>query len=150
MLDEVSWRIYLPWSRHMYKVMWFCHLLHTSAVKHLEITTPVLTFTLYPTGLLLGAEGTQFKLGMGRRLEHHFLPFFLLAFLLSLSATLQFPLILSLWIYRSAQLLDCWTSSVSRVCSLIFLQKICSFLVSVCPWLMAMSNLDTLLSYLVL
>lgn len=76
--------------------MWFCHLLHTSALKHLEITTPVLTFALYPTGLLLGAEGTQFKLGMGRRLEHHFLPFFLLAFLLSLSATLQFPLVLSL------------------------------------------------------
>lgn len=76
--------------------MGFFHLLHTSSLKHLDITTSVLTFVLYPTGLLLGTEGTQFKLGMGRRLEHHFLLSSLLAFLLSLLAALQLPLVLSL------------------------------------------------------
>lgn len=101
---------------------------HAGSLKHLQITTSVLVFALYPTGLLPGTEGgTLFKLGMGEEMRAA-LPsifYFFLSFNFPLSNSSISLCPLPLWIYRSAQLLD--FSSVSWSAPLFSCRKFVLF-----------------------
>jgi len=154
MLEKVSWRsVTCPevekCNTYVFLPLPSCQLTDLPQDNHI---CSFVLLPFIPRSYFKQLKDTPFRLGMERLFQHLFLPSLLLPCLLSslVSNSAVSPAPLPLWACRSVQLLSCWISSVYCVCSVIFLQKMYSFLIVIHSSLVASSNLEILLSYLVL